>query len=237
VAREFRKDFVPVRVSGPDVGGIFRKRARNIGVFAFMDNGSTGNFISQALCDKLGTIPRKLVKDHPGYRGPTGEHLAIEGEVRLQLCWQYQSNPDVPVTISDRFPKGTFLGRPYQNGKIISFKVVKDLTLEMIVTFEMATATGMDRIAGPLPREAAPDIVAPISSPILPFRNKQQLMANQTFKEQQRLENQKADNLKNLKPKSSEQPDPDRSGQYTLRPETRTTYNKPKGKNVYDPWH
>jgi hypothetical protein len=186
LARKLRKDFVPVQVSGPDVGGKFRKNAKGLTSLAFLDNGSASNFISESLCNKLRVVPSGLSDTSKQYLGPSGEPLKATGEIQLLVCWQRGIKSE---------------------GAKITFKVIVDLTFDIIVTFEMAKTTGMDLVAGPHPENETFNTVAPISSTVF---HKMGVADDTDFKAKKRLENQKADNNKdfslkslNLKPNQS----------------------------------
>ena len=110
-----------------------------------------------------------LKNDCKQYQGPTGEPLQVAGECPLQVCWQNNAEMKAKIT----------------------FKVVVNLTFEMIITFEMAKATKMDLAAGPHPEHVGSNTVAPISSTMLPIRGLQQSIQDADLKAQKKKENER----------------------------------------------
>jgi hypothetical protein len=215
LARKLRKDFVPVQISGPDVSGYFRKRAKGLSSLAFLDNGSASNFISQDLCNRLRIVPSSLSDTSKQYLGPSGEPLTATGETQLLVCWQRGIKSE---------------------GAKITFKVIIGLTFDIIVTFEMAKTTGMDLVAGPHPDNKTFNTVAPTSSTVL---HKPGVVDDKSFKAQQRLENQKAETGKDFKLLSLD-PKPNQSAPRETKSNQvaeRTSESNRRPRDIYDPWH
>ena len=152
------------------MSGYFRKDAPRFSALAFIDNGSSANFISDSLCNKLRANPKKLLDDTKKYQGPTGEPLQLIGECPLQVCWQ-NSGSEVKAKIT--------------------FKVVIGLTFEIIFTFEMAKKTQIDLVAGPHPDQMSINAVAPISSVILPIHKAPPKASDAKLKAEKKAENAK----------------------------------------------